>query len=99
MNIGILAGLLLMAGPSGLFLVISIRKERRQKNRRLPHNMEYVYGEVVDIVPDKSGLSRIVIRERNGNLVYSLSEISVPKLETLYMGKGFVQIPVKGSRI
>lgn len=88
--------ILLGFGIFSVLFIIGYGKPGKKKKKDKASSMGYIYGEVIDIYENKeSGLRRIVVMDSNGNESYGFSELPMETLETLYVGKGYVQIPVK----
>lgn len=82
-------------------LLISRAQGRKEnlKNAEISDTMDYLYGEVIDVIRDEdTGLSRIIMKNNKGGIIYGLSSCSVEELSTLYIGKGFVQVPLIKER-
>lgn len=83
-----------------IYAVKLVKRKQRQKSldmedTEIPHKMCVLYGEVIDITEHKeSGMSRIEVRDKNGITQYGFSSVSVKRLEALYSGRGYVQVPV-----
>lgn len=63
--------------------------------KKRSRTIDTLYGEVIDIRTDVvSGLSVITVKDNKNQTCYGMSKMSVHELEILYMGKGYVQIPI-----
>lgn len=84
---------------SAYFLFLSLKTDERQEQKRTDTIMRLLSGEVIDVYDDKeTGLSVIAIRDKDGITQYGFSRLPVKELETLYAGKGCVQVPVMGKK-
>lgn len=74
-------------------------KQPDTKDVEVTDTVENLYGEVIGIAFDKdSGLSKIAVKDSKGKTRYGFSTVSIDQLNTLYAGKGYVQIPVISER-
>lgn len=104
--LNIIVGLMTLTGIAIYAAVLLKRKhdekELSEKNAVVTYGMGVLEGEVVDIIRDNEkclmvcpdGCSRITVVDRKGNIRYGYSRLSVKELEMLYLGKGYVQVPV-----
>lgn len=70
-----------------------------ETNAEITDKVENLYGEVIGIAFDKnSGMSKITVKDNKGKIRHGFSTVSVNQLNTLYSGKGYVQIPVISER-
>lgn len=78
---------------------LSLKTDERQEQKRTDTIMRLLSGEVIDVYDDKeTGLSVIAIRDKDGITQYGFSRLPVKELETLYVGKGCIQVPVMGKK-
>lgn len=80
----------ILAGIAGIAVIAFIVAKRKKAS----NSATTIYGEVIDIFKDESGLACITVKDHKKNVMTGVSNLSVNELELLYKGKGFVQVPV-----
>lgn len=77
-----------------LAVAYGLARPRKKEATPEPCTMGMLSGEVVEIrLDEETGLTRITAKD-GGRLSYGFSSLAPEELEPLYMGKGWVQLPV-----
>lgn len=75
--------------------VLKNKKKEVSADPELAKGTDLLCGTVTQIVANNdTGRSKIYVRDTKGKVWYGYSSIPSSQLEHLYMGKGYVQVPI-----
>lgn len=75
--------------------VLKNRAPGKKDEPEMALNTEVLCGTVTEIVLDhERNLTKISVKDNKGHIRYGFSSIPAAHLEHIYMGKGWVQVPI-----
>lgn len=89
------AGGIIIGTVTDFILKNRSKPEGKQNEPEMAVDTEVLHGIVTEITLDhETGLTKISVKDSHGRIRYGFSSIPPARLEQVYMGKGWMQVPI-----